>query len=166
MMKMKLKLRSCLLPFKSLVRIPGSASSPAGGCAGVTGVSFPLGFRRLCGCGGPLCQAGRHQAAQGGPFVSYWWVPGVSPLVSPGLGGVVRLGVGVAWLRGCVPVPPALLRSCGGCALVGWGGPLPIRRWVGFPPSLSFFLGGGVCLFLPLPYLSRCMHWSLSGMVN
>ena len=42
MMKMKLKLRSCLLPLKSLVRITGSASFPAKGCAGVPGVSSRL----------------------------------------------------------------------------------------------------------------------------
>ena len=71
----------------------------------------------------------------------------------------------VVWLSlPLYSVPPGWqLCLCG----VGRGAqPFPFRRWVGFPRfPVAFFWGGG-CLFLLLPSLSRCMHWSVSGEVT
>ena len=47
-----------------------SASFLKGVCAGMSGVSLPLGLRRLRGRGGPLCVARRRQAWRGGLSVS------------------------------------------------------------------------------------------------
>ena len=159
-------------PFLFRPRGRWPASSLAGVCAGVSRVSLPLGFPRLRGCGGPLCLAGRRQAAGGGLSVSDWWVLWAWPMLLPGWGGggcpPRRWGCLASRVCGCPSRFPPLPQG-GRCAFVGWGGPSSRFLFVGgscIPPSLSCssFLGGEVCLFLPLPSLS--MHWSVSGVVN
>ena len=121
------------------------ATSPVGVCAGVSGGSFPLALRRLCGRGGPLFLAGRLRAGRIGPPVSYRRAPWVSPLVLPGWGGYPPLwrACAASPLCACPPRFPSFPLA-GGCVLVD--------RW-GFPPSAFFFVGGGfACSSLCLPW--------------
>ena len=82
-------------------------------------------------------------------------------------GGVARLGGVGPWLRGCVAVPPAFVRSpwlasagrsAVSCSQVGRASPPPRCFW--------FFTGIRGCKFLPLPSLGWCMHWSVSGVAD
>ena len=87
--------------------------------------------------------------------------PWVSPLVVPGRGSLASV---------------ELVR---GFAVVQWSPPFsffPVGRWVcargwvGLPPfrvCFSFgFFSRGVCLFLPVPSLGWCTHWSANGVAN
>ena len=91
------------------------------------------------------------------PFCRWAAVPGLllpvlrgwSPCASLGVLSSVPSGGGV-W--------PSLVVLAGGLAAVG--------RFRAFSPSpLRFFLGGGPCLFLPLPSLGWCTHWPAFSVV-
>ena len=139
------------------VRLAGRLPSFWQGCAPACPECLLIRpFRRLCGCDGPLFLAGRLRAGRGGPSVSYRRVTWVSPLVLPGC-GVAHLGGVGAQLRGCATGPPAFLLSL-------W--PAGVRSWVGGLSPLPYFFGGGVSLFLPLPSLGWCTHWSANGVPN
>ena len=146
-----------------------------------------------CFPGGGLCPAGRGGLSSS-PSMAAWplWfafsVWGLSSGCSLGVIAVGSVGVapGLAWLQdcplrwggcvaswccgclSCLPQPPLV----DGFVLVWRRGPLglvrqfPVRAWVGFPPVPVVLIWGGVCLFLPLPSLGRCMHWSVSGVSN
>ena len=122
----------------------------------MSGVSFLLALRRLCGRGFSLFLARRLRAGLGGPPVSYRRVPWVLPLVSPGL-GVARLGGVGAWLRGCATVPPVFL-------LFRWLA--GVRSWVGGDSPLLCFFWVGVSLLLPLRSLVWCTDWSANSVAN
>ena len=69
------------------------------------------------------------------------------------------------FLRGALWVPPSVLSCCR-------VRPPPVEWVRGFAavclslvPPHPFF-GGGVCLFLPLPSLGWCKHWSAFGVAN
>ena len=47
-----------------------------------------------------------------------------------------------------------------------WCGWAASWLWAFLVPLPLFFFGGGVCLFLPLPSLGWCTHWSAFGVVN
>ena len=104
--------------------------------------------------------------------------------LSPGLagrssgvlsGGPVGVAFGVAWL-GVLFASPGVGAQLLGCVSVSCPPPLffpaGARSWLGggSPPSVlfvcSFFFGGGVCLFLPLPSLGWCTNWSVFGVAN
>ena len=84
--------------------------------------------------------------------------------------------LGVAGFGWVVPLclcggPPFFIFSWGG-GLAACGG---VGGWLGgcglfsclfpFPPPFSFFLGGGACLFLPLPSLGWRTHWPVFSVV-
>ena len=99
--------------------------------------------------------------------------------------GPLGVANGVAWRGG---LPPSMESVCG--FAVGWPSLLlssdlsgwrvctrgveraarlfPVRDWVCFPPFPVVFclVLGGHCLFLSLPSVGRCMHWSVSGVAN
>ena len=60
------------------------------------------------------------------------------------------------------------LRCClaGGFALLLWYGWAVSWLWAFLVCPPPFFLGGGVRLFLPLPSLGWCTHWSALGVVD
>ena len=87
--------------------------------------------------------------------------------------GVACFGGVFVWLHGSVAVvstvpapsdwrvrPSGARRAphiaCSGSFLL-------VRWWSSPPPSPVVFFLGGVCLILPVPFLGRCMHWSVSG---
>ena len=72
------------------------------------------------------------------------------------------------WLPGFAVLWLSLLPSSGWSRLPLWLVPADSCSYVGAvpPPSRLVFFSGGVCLFLPLPSLGRCMHWSLNGVAN
>ena len=93
-------------------------------------------------------------ACSGCPF--FWWAAALgwlSPVLAGWSFGVPSGGpvVGAVWLGG-------LAASCGWAVLWLWAFLVP-------PPPLSFFWLG-VCLFLPLPSLGWCTHWSAFSVVN
>ena len=132
------------------------ATSPAGVCAGVSGVSFPPALRRLCGRGGPLFLVGCLLAGQGGAPQSYRRGPRVLFLLLPGWGVACLSGVG-ARLRGCAAVPPAFLLS---------RRPAGVRSLVAGASPILFFFWRGVCLFLSLPSLGWCTHCWANGVAS
>ena len=85
-------------------------------------------------------------------------------------GPLLSVGCRRFWLRG----PPVFLRGVPSSVLSGWGvwPPLVGGRFRGCgpfpspPPPVFFFISGGVCLFLPLPSLGWCTHWSAFRVVN
>ena len=91
------------------------------------------------------------------PFSRWAAVPG---LVLPFLGGwspCASFGgpvFGASW-GGGLAAPGGVGGRFGGCGLFSRLFPLP-------PP---FFLGGGACLFLPLPSLGWCTHWPAFSVV-
>ena len=154
--------------------------------------SFRLGFfclffcyvRALVAGGPPLLRSGVRWRVRGvfssGPSVAVWlwwdtafgWASSGWAVWSPGVLSVGPVGVtfGLALLGGC----PPLVELVRGFPVVRLSPPLcsfPVGRMVcvhgmvGLPPFFVFFWGGGF-LFLPLPSLGRCTHWSAFGVAN
>ena len=97
-----------------------------------------------------VCRRVRGVPSSGGPLLPFWccrvlagWSSGAPP------GGPV---LGAVWLAG-------LAAFCGVGGRFRGCGPLSC------PPPPPAFFWGGVRLFLPLPSLGWCMHWSAFGLV-
>ena len=125
-------------------------------------------------------RVGRVPACPGCPFLRWATVLG---RVSPGSagwssgvlsGGPVGVAFLVAWLGG-LPASCGVGAGLRGCVSASCPPPFICRRahvrgWGGLPPfcAVCFFLffWRGVCLFLPLPSLGWCTHWSAFGVAN
>ena len=119
--------------------------------AGLSGVSFPPVGRcsrlRVLGFGWVVLWC-----SFGGPRGYRLWC-----CLAGGSAGLLWIGCAVSRLCICLLPPPFFLLA---------------RSWFGgaSPPSVlfvcPFFWGGGTRLFLPLPFLGWCKHWSAFGVAN
>ena len=127
------------------------------GCAYVFLVFLPAIAPVGCVSACPGCPFLRWAAALG-------WVPPVLARRSSGVlsGGPVGAVFGAVWLGG-LPASCEVGARLRGCVPVSCPPPFFFAVCL-FPPL--FFSGGGVCLFLPLPSLGWCTHWSAFGVVN
>ena len=77
-----------------------------------------------------------------------------------------------SWVCGCCPCCPlsplvdGLSHLGGECRPDGLFWQYSSCSWVGSSSPRFFFLGSGVCLFLPLPSFRRCMHWAVDAVTN
>ena len=92
------------------------------------------------------------------PFSRWAAVPGLVVPVLAGWSPCASLGVLSSVPSGGGGVWPPLVVLAGGLAAVGCFPPFP-------PPPSVFPLGGGACLFLPLPFLGWCTHWPAFSVV-
>ena len=148
---------------------------------GCRGVFCALFFSSLCGVGcwvslsWALCSLSPHPLSFGlGCWLSFfsWCVSACFGV--PFLGGPLFLAWSCRFWLGGLPVP--LWGSCLRCLLGGgfgrlwwcWpGGLVAVGCFRAPPPSpfCCFFLGGGACLFLPLPSLGWRTHWPAFSVV-
>ena len=143
----------------------------AAACPGLGSLGLPPLFPYRLGCDHFFLSATSHvgcvPACPGCPLLQ--WLAALG-LVSPGSAGrssVVLCGGPVSRLRCCL---------AGQFARLLWSGCAASRLCVCLlpPPPFShvlfvcfpLFLGGGVCLFLPLPSLGWCTHWSAFAAAN
>ena len=102
--------------------------------------------RAVLSSGGPLLSVGCRRFWQGGPLVFFRGPRGCRLQCRlPGRFACILwsgwAGWAASWLCACLVPPPLVFFTL-------------------------FFSGGGVCLFLPLPSLAWCTHWSAFGLVN
>ena len=133
-----------------------AAASPG---LGTLGLRPPFPFRSGCAYGFFFASPCYSRVSVGVSGVSFPLVGRCARLGVAGFGRAV-LGCAFGGAHGC------RLRCClaGGFACLLWSGCAASRLRLCLLSHPLFF--GGVCLFLPLPSLGRCTHWSAFGVAN